>query len=56
MAEAKPEKSAYKTLTVEAAIQGWVVREPGKPAEIFVRWESLIRKLEKELTNKESQS
>lgn len=46
------EKKHYKKLTVEAAVSGWIVHEPGKPAEIFVRWESLIRKLEAELTIK----
>jgi len=45
-------KDHYKTLTVEAAISGWIVREAGKPAEIFVRWESFVQKLEKELTSK----
>jgi hypothetical protein len=45
-------KDEYKTLTVEAAISGWIVRETGRPAEIFVRWESFVLKLEHELTNK----
>ena len=42
----------YKTLTVEAAKTGWVVREKGKPTELFIRWDQLVRKLEVELTSK----
>ncbi len=45
-------KEQYKTLIVEAAKTGWVVREPRKPAEIFIRWEQLVKKLEMELTSK----
>lgn len=45
-------KDQYKTLTVEAAKTGWIVREPGKPAEIFIRWDDLVRKLELKLTSK----
>lgn len=47
-----PKNEQYKTLTVEAATTGWIVREVGKPAEIFTRWDSLVRKLEQELTTK----
>lgn len=45
-------KPVYKTLTVEAAKSGWIVREKDCPAEIFVRWESFVNKLEHELTSK----
>ena len=45
-------KQKYKKLTIEAAISGWIVKEPGKPAEVFVRWEALVRRLEMELTSK----
>jgi hypothetical protein len=45
-------KEQYKTLTVEAAKTGWIVRENGKPAEIFIRWEHVVKKLEMELTSK----
>lgn len=45
-------KAKYKTLTVEAAKTGWIVREKGKPAEIFIRWEAFVKKLEMELTSK----
>lgn len=45
-------KDQYKTLTVEAAKTGWIVREAGKPAEIFVRWEALVSKLAAELSSK----
>jgi len=44
--------SNYKTLTIEAATTGWIIRESGKPAEIFHIWSQVIRKLETELTNK----
>lgn len=42
----------YKTITVEAAKTGWIVREKGRPAEIFTRWEKVVAKLEMELTSK----
>lgn len=45
-------KEQYKTLTVEAAKTGWIIRESGKPAEIFIRWEAVVKKLELELTSK----
>jgi len=45
-------KEQYKTLTVEAAKTGWIVREDGKPAEIFIRWEAVVKKMEIELTSK----
>lgn len=46
------EKEQYKTLEVEAAKTGWIVREKGKPAEIFIRWEQFVKKLEMELSSK----
>lgn len=45
-------KEIYKTITVEAAKTGWIVREKGCPAEIFTRWEMVVAKLELELTSK----
>lgn len=45
-------KEHYKTLTIEAAKTGWIVREAGKPAEIFIRWEQVVKKMELELTTK----
>jgi hypothetical protein len=42
----------YKTLTIEAALTGWIVREQGNPTEIFVRWDQVVKKLERELTTK----
>lgn len=45
----------YKTLTVEAAKTGWIVRERGEPPEVFLRWESLVNKLRTELTSQEEQ-
>lgn len=42
----------YKTITVEAAKTGWIVREKGRPTEIFTRWEKVVAKLEMELTSK----
>jgi hypothetical protein len=46
------QKGVYKKLTVEAAHGGWIVKEQGKTAEVFVRWESFVRRLELELTSK----
>lgn len=45
-------KEIYKTITVEAAKNAWIVREKGRPAEVFTRWESVVKKLEAELTSK----
>ena len=50
--DAKKERGQYKTLTIEAALTGWIVREHGKPAEIFTRWENVVKKIERELTTK----
>jgi hypothetical protein len=43
-------KGEYKTITIEAALTGWIIRERGKPTEIFARWEQVVKKLERELT------
>lgn len=45
-------KEQYQTLTVEAAKTGWIVRVKDKPAEIFFRWEQVVKKLEAELITK----
>ena len=46
------QKPEYKTLIVEAATTGWIVREKGKPAQIFVNWDNFVGKLKHELTSK----
>lgn len=46
------EKTEYNTVTVEAARTGWIVKETGKPAEVFIRWDALLRHLESRLTSK----
>ena len=45
-------KSQYSKVTVEAARTGWIVKENGRPAEVFVRWESLVQYLETRLATK----
>jgi hypothetical protein len=45
-------KDVFKKLTIEAAHGGWILKERNKPAEVFVRWEMLIRRLKLELTSK----
>lgn len=42
----------YNTVTIETALTGWVVREKGRPTELFIRWESLVNHLAKRLTSK----
>ena len=42
----------FCTVSIEAAVAGWILKERGKPAQIFVRWEALVRELEERLTNK----
>lgn len=43
----------FCTVSIEAAVAGWILKERGKPAQIFVRWEALVRELEERLTNKQ---
>ena len=45
-------KTLYKKITVESAVSGWIVKEVGKPPEVFLRWDALIHRLEQELTSK----
>ena len=42
----------YITLTIEAARTGWIVKEKGKPAEIFTRWEHAVSYMAERLTSK----
>jgi hypothetical protein len=42
----------YKTISVEAAETGWIVREKGKVAQVCIRWGKVVNILEKELTTK----
>jgi hypothetical protein len=38
-------EEAYPTVTIECLKDCWVLRQKGKVAEHFVRWESLISAL-----------
>lgn len=51
----KEKTEDYRTVTIEAACGGWVVKQKGRPAEVFVRWDALIRRLGRELTNKDGE-
>lgn len=44
-------KNEYNTITIEAARTGWIVKEHGKPAEVFIRWSALIEHIEQRLTS-----
>ena len=46
---------AYDTVTVQAAITGWVLTRKGYPTEIFTRWEALVSRLQYLLTSKGDQ-
>jgi hypothetical protein len=46
-------KAEFKKLSVEAARTGWIVRETGKPAEIFIRWDALVSYLASQLLTKD---
>jgi len=50
--KSKTEKATYNKLTIEAARTGWIVKQQGKPAEVFVRWENVVKHLENQLTSK----
>lgn len=42
----------YNSVKVNAAVSGWVLQQKGKPDEIFVRWESLVKRLEELLMSR----
>ena len=44
-------KGIYNTVTIQAAIGGWIVKTHGKPHEVFSRWESVVNKIKNELTS-----
>lgn len=43
---------AFRTVTVEAAEGGWIVRVKGKPTQIYSLWRKVVERLEQELTHK----
>lgn len=44
-------KAEYATLTIQAAVTGWIVTEKGKPVQVFVRWEAAVNYLKSRLTS-----
>lgn len=52
MSNTQKDSKNYKTVTVQAAVSGWVVNEGSNPPEVFVRWDAVLRRLEELLTNK----
>lgn len=52
MQEPQLKTAKYNTITVEAAEGGWIAKQGNRTAKVFVRWESLIRYLELQLTSK----
>lgn len=50
------ETAKYSTVTVEAAVSGWIVKEKGQPAKVFVRWEALVSYLQYRLATKDATS
>jgi hypothetical protein len=53
MSTTPKDTNVYHVLTIEAARTGWIVKESGRPAEVFVRWDTLVRYIESRLTTKE---
>lgn len=47
--EGKPE---YNTLTIEAAENGWIVKQKGKTVKIFIHWDRVVKHLESQLVTK----
>lgn len=46
------ETAIYNTVTVEACKNGWIVKQKGKPVEVFFQWRNVINRLEFELITK----
>ena len=44
-------KAAYRTVTVQAAVSGWIVTVKGQTPRVFYRWEMVERMLKEELTS-----
>ena len=42
----------YNTVTISAAVNGWVLTVKGEPPEVFVRWDELIYRLHSKLANR----
>lgn len=45
-------KPEYNIITIEAAKTGWIAKKRGEPAEVFIRWDELVRYLETRLVTK----
>lgn len=46
-------KSALPTVTIETVDGAWIMREKGKEAKAFFRWDVLISELEQRITTKD---
>jgi hypothetical protein len=51
----KAHKAHYATIIVESAVGGWIVKEAGKPTQVYAIWEFVVRRLENSLTSKGDQ-
>lgn len=49
----KEQKPEYNTVTIEAAVNAWILREKGRPVEVFHRWDLLTNRLKERLARQE---
>jgi hypothetical protein len=44
-------KPEHNIITIEAARTGWIIKEMGRPAEVFIRWDALVEYIATRLTS-----
>jgi hypothetical protein len=47
----KQKETEYPKVTIESAEGGWIVREAGKPTQVYTQWRSVVIRLEHSLTS-----
>jgi hypothetical protein len=51
MSNQKQKENEYPKVTIKCAEGGWIVKEAGKPTQIYTQWKSVIIRLEYSLTS-----
>lgn len=47
----KDKKDQYRTVTIQAAKNGWIVMQTGRITEVYIRWDELVKRIKDELTS-----
>ena len=50
MSKQKQKENQYPKVTIESAEDGWIVKEAGKPTQVYTQWRNVILRLEHSLT------